>query len=467
LIGPLWAADLGGRVPEEAAPGLSVAVALLAALAVRGRYPVRLGLLAGLGMAGLLIEHTYDVVFAATLAIAFLLGTAGRLNWRRAGVAVAAAAGAAVLTVVPFGTALLGANGERASQAPIYVGRFWPAVRFWTVDLRRYTLFGFPAPGDQATQLNLQWVQIALWLIVPCLLASPLCLAFGRLRWARPWLAVWAVWTAVAIWTSYSTSNPAQFLNSLWYGTPERLHVMILPVYAVLAVAGACAIGLTVSALIGLAARVVPILRAPWLGRSRTSALAPALAVLVIVSLSTIGTFDTVRLPLRRALAQRTGAGPSYPRVFDWLAQHTSKNQVVAFDRNTQFLVWSYVDHGTGLLFGIPPLIAASRPNESERDAVWDWLVNNPATKNPGADDPRVPNPGADTSAPGAAPAGCYVRKFGVAYVVVGGGHMPGFAIKYDPSRLARSRAVTLVHRDGQLLVYRVTPTGAACPPVP
>ena len=123
--------------------------------------------------------------------------------------------------------------------------------------------------------------------------------------------------------------------------------------------------------------------------------------------------------------------------MFRWLAAHTASGPGVAADRNVEFMVWAYADHDIGLLFGIPPLIAASKPNAAARDAVWDWLVDNPQ----------------------AMPSGCDVRKFDVAYVVVGTKRMPGYASKYDPARIAASPNLSLVLRDGG---HRYTVTDAA-----
>ncbi len=73
---------------------------------------------------------------------------------------------------------------------------------------------------------------------------------------------------------------------------------------------------------------------------------------------------------------------------------------------------------------------------------AWTWLVN-----------------GRD-----AEPSGCLVRKFKIAYVVVGRAYVPSAGKRsYSPSRLAISPNVGLVHTDGGLKVYQVNNAGRAC----
>ncbi len=122
LIGPLYAAMLTGRAPEQAGPGLSVAVALLVALAVRGRHPLRLGLLAGMGVAGIVLTHTYDVLFAAVLAAGLLIWVHGRLTARSAAWTLGAVAATTVAALVPFAATLLGAGGERGQHPAAAAG---------------------------------------------------------------------------------------------------------------------------------------------------------------------------------------------------------------------------------------------------------------------------------------------------------------------------------------------------------
>jgi hypothetical protein len=248
---------------------------------------------------------------------------------------------------------------------------------------------------------------------------------------------MYVLWTAIGIWTSYSDSKAALFVGGLWYGTRDRLRAMIFPVYGIVTVAGACAIGLCVAVLVQrLRRRSAP--RVDW------STWLPATAALLLVAVL-VGTAlaPSSRLPLRLALAARAPEGPSYVRTFDWLADHIDEGKVVAYDRHLEFMTWSYSDYGVPLLFGIPPLPAQTSEilDYDQRFHAWDWLVNNPNTS----------------------PAGCLVRKYGIQYVVTGKDRVPGIKAHYKRPLLAKSTRLTLVHSDGDLRVYRVNERGVAC----
>lgn len=435
LLGPVWESMLTGRVPEQVAPGLSVGVALLAALAMTGPHPVRAGCIAGLGFAGLAMTHTYDVLFAATLAVAFVVVRRSSANRRRLVGGSAATVATSVLAVLPLGSAMLSAGATRSAAPPEFMGHVGRALLYWVVNPERYVLLGWPAPLGGTVQLHVLSVQVGLVLTLPCLLASALCFRFAELTWARPWFVMWAVWTSIGIWTSVSGSGPSRSLAALWYGTPSRLATMILPVYGVLTVAGGVGIAMLVQRKSGwLPSRLRSLRSSPRSVPIAAVALVSALAILALVP-------STWR-PLRHDLARRTPIGSSYPHVFQWLAAHTPKGAVVAYDRHLEMMTWSYADYGVPLLFGIPPLVQANKHDYAQRFEAWGWLVNNPH----------------------AAPAGCLVRKYGVVYVVVGQQRMPGIIADYVPARLADSPRLTVAHRDGALTVYAVNAAGSACP---
>ena len=170
--------------------------------------------------------------------------------------------------------------------------------------------------------------------------------------------------------------------------------------------------------------------------------VAPATAALVVIVIVAVGfrSHGVRRCPCAEPL-RRTPTTASYPRVFRWLAAHTTAGQVVAADRNVESMAWVYADYGTGLLFGIPPLIAASKPNAHARDVAWDWLVG---------------NPGGPLGLRGAQ-VRCRVRRRGHPAV-------PGYPTKYDRTRLGATPNLTLVHRDGDIEVFAITSVGRACP---
>lgn len=445
LLSPLWPSLLSGRPPETFAPGMGIAVAVLAALAIRGKHPVRLGLLAGLGLAGLVMTHTYDILFAGALTAAFLAAELLVSQRTRPGAKAALAglgsiAAATLAACAPLTPALLSARSERSAsvvqQKATSVSSAW---HYWVTSPRHYVLLG-TSPYGGPSRLHVLPVRVALWLTLLCLLAAPLCFAIRELRWARPWLLAWVAWTALGIWTSVSGSSAARFLASLWYAEPGRLRAMALPLNGVIAVAGACAIGLSGYRLAMAAAR-----------RSRQVRLeqltAGVAACCLAVTLTGLAAVPRAHRILEKQYRTREPVGAAYPRVFQWLAQRTSPGKVIAYNRNIDYMIWSYADYGVPALFGISPRITASLPDNAARQEAWIWLIGNP----------------------GVPPAGCLVRKYHIEYVVVGSQHLPqprtwNPRMNYTRSRLAATPHVTLVHRDHGIQVYRVTSAGAACP---
>jgi hypothetical protein len=437
FLGPLWMSMISGRVTGQTAPCMAGGVALLIALALRGRHPVRLGLLAGLASAGVIMTHTYDVLFVGLLALGLLAMLRGPLTVRGSAAAASAITVACLGALLPLLGVLLGANGERGYIQPALLSQFGKAFDYWVTDPQRYVLLGYPAPGGKDFQLSEPTIQIGLALTIACLLASPLCLVLRQLRWARPWLVAGVVFTAIGIWTSTSNSTAAVLLSSLWYGVRERLRNMILPVYGVLAVAGAVAIGLAVQWLL------TRLVRRAQAMRDSTVPGAVAASILVL-SLALLAGVPATWRPLRAELKSRAPVGQSYVKAFVWLAENTPPGKVVAYDRHLEFMTWSYADYGVPILFGIPPLLGLDTENYDQRWNAWNWLVNNED----------------------ATSAGCAVRRFGVEYVVVGKRRIPEAPtpVHYSRNRLAKSDRVTLVHQVGQIKIYRVTELGRACP---
>lgn len=439
ILSPMWPALLNGRPPEAFAPGMSVAVALLATRAIRGKYPVRFGFLAGLGIAGVLITHTYDVLFAAVLALIFLVTEGIRLNFRTALTGIGATAFGALAAGGPLASALLSANGERSASRSLQRASSGIAWHFWVTDPSNYVLLS-PLPYGVRAVPHIPPIQVALWLTLPFLVASPLCFVIKELRWARPWLLTLVAWTALGVWTSVSSSSVSVLLSGLWYGLPGRLRTMALPVHGVLVVAGAYAIGVCLYRLaIGVARRE----RNLRLEKVTAGAVSGLLAVSLVGLAGVPGTQETLVEQYR----MRSPAGDAYTRVFEWLAHHTPPGKVVAYNRNVDFLTWSYADYGVAPLFGIPPLVKTSQPDYDNRWQAWGWLIGSRNIR----------------------PAGCLVRKYGIEYVVTGDQHLPvpkyfPRDLNYRPRRLAASPNVTLVHSDNGLLVYQVTKAGMACP---
>ena len=159
-VGPLYASMLTGRITEEVGPALSVGVALLVALAVRGPHPVRTGALAGIGAAGIVMTHTYDVLFTAVLAAGLVLWLPARTDGPAARTLVAATATAGVAAAValaPFLRGLLGADGDRAAAPPALMGQPGRAWSFWFTYLRRYVAWATPSPAATSSRCRCRW----------------------------------------------------------------------------------------------------------------------------------------------------------------------------------------------------------------------------------------------------------------------------------------------------------------------
>lgn len=431
LVGPLWLSVSTGRVPEQTAPCVAAGVALLIALAIRGSHPARIGLLAGLAVAGVVMLHTYDVLFVGVLAIGFALTLSGALTRRGIGLGLAVSAGATLLPLVPYMAELLGSRGERTALPAAMPDAYLKALDYWVLWPQRYVLFGYPQPG--ITNERSISATVALVVVVACLVASPACLFLRQLRWARPWFATAVLFTLIGIWTSVS-GWAANAIGGFWYGDRERLRNMFGPVYGILLVAGAVAISIGVQWLL---ARM----------RTRTRVVSPTAATAGITALVTaflivLAVIPATWRPIRSAIVAASPAGSAYPAAFEWLAAHTAPGRVVAYDRNREMLTWSYANYRTPYLIGMPPVSTADQTNYNQRWDAWNWLVGNP----------------------GAPPAGCEVRQFGVQYVVVSKRAIPATRnARYPRASLPSDNRIRLVQSFGPIDIYEVTDIGQAC----
>lgn len=439
FIGPMWVSVINGRINEQTAPCMAGAIALLTAAALRGPHPVRLGLLAGLAGAGLVMTHTYDVLFIGVLTIGVLLALRFPFRLRQGATAFSALVVAGLLPLLPLLGALFGANAERLSNDPALPNMWDQSFEYWVSHPQRYVLFGWPLVPAKDFVFTMTPAGVAVVITMVCLAVSPFCLFVPRLRWARPWFVAGLVFTAIGIWTTSSESTAAATLAGLWYGVRERVRSMIFPVYGILTVVGAVVIGLAVQWLVSrLVTRARTLRESPVPGAVAATALA--------LTLVGLGTVPSSWRPLRDAMVDRAPVGSSYVQAFEWLSENTPPGRTVAYDRHREFMSWAYADYQNPLLFGIPPLpgITGAGDNYIRRWAAWDWLVDEE----------------------GAPPAGCEVRRFGVEYLVVGRRAIPRTKKDYQQSLLDASDKVTLVKRFGHIKVYQVTAAGRACPGV-
>lgn len=440
FVGPMWTVVLTGRITEQTGPCLAPGIALLLALALRGHHPWRTGAFGGLAAAGLLASHTYDILLAAVLTVALAIAFPGGWRLRRLPVAVLGALLGAGVALLPLAGALGAAGGERTQVPPRMVGRPADAFAFWVTKPVRYVLYGYPSVTDAAQPVHGTALNVALVCTLVAVAAAPLALVLPRLRWACPWVATGIVFTALGIWTSVSDTSASLLLSGLWYGLRERLRGMMLPLYGVCAVAGACAVGLVLEWVVR--AVVTRLRRAPGKRRTRWARGPAAAGVALLGTLAVCAAQPQSWQPLRASAVSRAPQGPQYERVFRWLATHTGKNEVVAYDRHLEMMTWSYADYGTKALFGIPPLDPTKAPNFQRRVASFTWLAG----------------------APGAPPSGCDVKALHIEFIAVGQRRIPAMPASYSRQRLSSSPLVRLVHSDDGLRVYRVTDAGRVCP---
>ncbi|TYB99256.1 hypothetical protein FXF53_15955 [Micromonospora sp. WP24] len=436
FIGPMWVSVINGRINEQTAPCMAGAIALLVAVALRGPHPIRLGLLAGLAGAGLVMTHTYDVLFIGVLTIGVVLALRAPFKLRDGATALGAAVVAGLLPLVPLLGALLGANGERTSNEPALPNMWDKSFEYWVTHPQRYALFGYPLVPSKDFVFTMSPISVAVVITMACLLVSPFCLFIPRLRWARPWFVAGALFTVIGMWTTSSESTAAATLAGLWYGVRERVRSMIFPVYGILTVVGAVVIGIAIQWLV---TRLVAKARG-----LRDSAVPAAVAASVLVlALIGLGAVPSSWKPLRTAMINRAPIGNSYVQAYEWLSEHTPPGKTVAYDRHREFMSWAYADYENPLLFGIPPLpgLTAAGDDYERRWAAFHWLVGTE----------------------GARPAGCDVRRFSIEYVIVGKRGIPAATKNYKQSLLDASNKVTLVQKFGRIKIYQVTAAGQEC----
>ncbi len=440
FVGPLWPTFHTGRINEMLGPAFAPGAALLIAAAVRGRHRGRMGVLAALASAGMVMTHTYETIIVIPLALAAMVAAPSLPDAKRprgvrhtsAGV-VTGVAGTTVL-LAPFVSGILGTPANAILYWPVFRGHPLASFRFWVTNLARYAPVGLPTPTAAGPPLrNLALMALAATIAVGVGVAVPASLT-RRVRWALPFVVAWAVLTGLGVWTGTSVFA-AKHVGVLWYNENERLRTIMIPVLGVMTVAGWYAIGLLAA---GLLRRVRGHVRVARFGLPATASLAIAGAVVAAAwSPQELG-------HLRATAVAATPQGAQYERVYAWLKSHITPGQSVAFDRNIDFLAWAYGIDDVPPLNGPTTHAGPGLADYNARRQVISWLQNAPKAK----------------------PAGCLVQHYGVKYVAVGPPKLLLTVVKATINRddLAKSPNVRLVHSDNGILVYEVTAAGSACP---
>lgn len=368
FVGPLWNAVRTGRLTEQAIPCCVVAVALLMASAVRGPERSRVGLLAGITVAGVVLSHTYDVLFAATVAAAILVLLKGRL--RAAGILSGAAA--LLVGLAPVLPQLASAGGERSAVKPAFAD-LAASLDFWIYDVKRYLPFGFPPPNSYLPAPSTTGTVIISTMVIVGLCAAPLAFAHRSLRFAWPLLISGVIWTVIGIWTGFSDGRLATAISGLWYGAPERPRSMIMAVYGPTALAGLTALALTGYA--GIRA-LVPSRTQRAQGTQRAHArTVVSSAVVVAVTVAVCGLLPATWRPIRADIRNRTPNPTSLEAAGAWLRVHLQPGEVVAGSYNAEYVPWLYADQGIPTFFGIGALKGSAQMDTVARDSSYAHLM--------------------------------------------------------------------------------------------
>jgi hypothetical protein len=448
VLGPLWRPLVSGLITAQTGLALTPAIAVLVALALRRERSRRLAVLGGLGVAGVILTHTYDILAVALLTLlmaATMRVLRARLRTLVHGVALLGGTAAAALW--PWLDGISRAAGERGQVPPAFPGDPLAAAAWWFLEPASYLPFSIelqaPAPGVitwvEPTSPAGVFVAVARALV----LVSPLAFFVRELRWARPWIGLLAVAGAVGTVTM-STSGPARdAVAGLWYGDAARVLFMVAPAYGVAACAGGCVVATLVRRAAGPA--VPPALRRSrpvrWMqARGVTSATA-AIGIGSVTTASLLMSLASAWRPADTVFRQFAPLDPGMRRTYGWLADRLQPGEVVADDVHRELVTWGYADAGIGLLFGLVPIDPAAQRDWDARRMAWYWLVGVARTDH-----------------------GCLVRHYRIRYVVVSERPIPAGRSRYVSSLLETPRNVELVHVDGPARVYEVTERGRRCP---
>jgi hypothetical protein len=443
VLGPLAHAVYSGLVTMLLGAAISPGVALLAYVGVHYRRSRAVTAVSGVAAGGLLLAHTYDIVFAALLGVGLLVTrplTGQRLR-RLPGLALALLAGAA-LVVGPRPLDLLRAGEVRGTSAPRYAGDLVGALGYWVWSPGRYVstwIASVPDPSPGAG-LVAAGVLIGVGMVVAVVAAW-----WPRYRWARPFAVLQVAVLALVLLVDAGSGPVREAVASLFYGDPRRVFDASLVAPAVLAVGGWYVLADLLTRRGRASRRPRPASRWPGGSRARSggaSPLWPAATALVAAATAVAGvTALPVTQQTRAALARRAPAdATAYERTGEWLREQLSSRDVVADDFHRDFVTWLDTDYGIGVLDGLYPLSPAGHADWDARQELWRRLT------------------GAEP-VPGGTP--CLSDPYGVRFVVISAEHMPGGRRTYSPQAVRRSPYLRAAFSTGPLEVLRVVDT---CP---
>lgn len=429
LVGPLWQILNSGRLTVQLGAAMSPGVALIVFMALRHRKARAMTVLTGVALGGLMLTHTYDVVFAVVFGLGLLLTLP--IRWRSLGRLAAVMGGlllGTVLVVGPQWRGLFGAQGERGVLPARFPGELGRALGIWLAPERYVGLF-VPRPaatealwsGSTSARLACAFVLVG-WLMGLAISVR------SRWRWVRPFAVIHVFTIVLSVYLATSNSAFRDAVGGLFYGSPERVIWSSALAPAVLSVAGWTAL-LTMG--VHAARRWRP--NRPPSPRAERQHVIRGAPVVAFAVLSMVIAFQPVVRDSPAVFAWRTPISPAYQRVGLWLTEHLRPGAVVADDLHRDFVTWMAVDQDVPVLKGMVPITKSGQRDWERREKVWRVLT--------GSVTPSVR---------------CLEDRYHVQFVVVSSEHMPSGRRTYEPSALAHSQYLRLVHGDGPLRVYQV-----------
>lgn len=427
VIGPMWPSLVTGRLTILLGAALAPSAALLFWMAMRTAHAKALSVVAAVGLGGVALAHTYDVVAGALLGLGLLVARPPRQRWRTWLVRVAGIGLGTILLVAPQAPGLLSARTERVLYPALRPGDFWGSLGHWVFAPGQYlaTLIAPAEPGAEQVLTHVTGVGVTVsWILTLGWVVGLLAALHRRLAWARPFAVAHVLTLAMVVTVDIGSGALRDAVAGLFYGDPRRPLWSSLVAPGVLCLAGWLgAIGLVREGL-GRIPRIPRIPRLSASGWLTPLVVAAALTGAVAVVPDTWEAHE-------RFAARALPADPAYQRVGDWL--RAQGGGVVADDLHREFITWVGVDSDLPLLKGLVPLDGPTNPDWADRTRVWNALV---WTK--------------------VGAGSCLLDRYDVRWVVVGRAHMPGGRRTYRPDRLANSPYLHLAHVDGTVWVYSV-----------
>lgn len=425
IIGPMWPSLVTGRLTVDLGAALAPSVCLLVWLAMRSSGSTVQRIVAGAGLGGLALAHTYDVIAAFFLGIGLLIARRDPVSWHKRMRHLLVIGGSAAVFVAPQIPLLLGASGERAISQAGLPGQPFEALQRFAFAPGQY-LGTVVAPAVQGAEgrlppLSASWAPALSMTMSVLIVVGLLACLHPRFRWGRPFAIAHILTLATSILINTGTGTGRDLVASLFYGDPRRPMWSDVVAPAVLCLTGGVAVLWVLVAWFPIVA-----------GRARVTASRVVLPVLVtsLVTASLVALPDSHRTPDRFA-GRSLPANPAYADAAHWILRHGSG--VVADDTHRDYITWLNADFGIPVLRGMVPLKGAALADWNARTKVWNALIASSPSRRTCLHDP-----------------------YDVRWVVVGDQHMPGGSRTWSMARLRASPYLTPSFEQEGVYVFAV-----------